>query len=176
MVDQDAGTFTLWQANPSKKQDLVAVTNNRPLASCSADDPAVPSSLASDSDSELSASGLSGGSVAGIFMGVLAFVAGLSLIALLIWRRGRNQKTVYAAAPQEIPGPYEVAGSRPQKSSILLTEASAEPTHREPAIKQLGELHGTEAFDGNRLVYDLDGRAQSSPQTQGETTRYPTPT
>lgn len=127
MVNQDAGQFTLWVANPTVNEDLVAVdTDGSDITeTCTSAVPDEGSATAgSDAGEPSSSSSVSSGTIAGAVVGG---IGGSALVgALAFWfikkRRSGNgsEKDMlmqsYAAAPsqQQPPGPkpglqYELA-------------------------------------------------------------------
>ncbi|KAI1760425.1 acid protease [Hypoxylon sp. FL1150] len=93
MVDLDSNTFTLWQANPTRDSKLVSAAANRATDSQCVNDTSIPGSNGTASDlsqAPQQANGLSGGSIAGIVVGVIAGLAVLGLGVFFYLRRARN--------------------------------------------------------------------------------------
>lgn len=97
MVNQDANQFTLWEANPTANEDLVAVDVNNGVvnsfcaasAASSSTASAKPGVATSTGPAQNNSNGLSSGAIAGIAAGSIAVIAGIVgfLIFFLIKRR-----------------------------------------------------------------------------------------
>jgi hypothetical protein len=103
MVDQDEGTFTLWQANPSSGSTLVPVMSTKVQTACQActigdlntngtSGSADPSGKTGGGVPQ-SSTRLSAGAVAGIAVGVVATL-GITGLALFLFLRSRRRKAV----------------------------------------------------------------------------------
>ncbi|KAF4947653.1 hypothetical protein FSARC_13914 [Fusarium sarcochroum] len=140
MVNHDAGTFTLWQANPSEKSKLVRVFDEDTAEKCGEDASGIVQPTASatpaegketistdDSEAASSPSGaVIGGAVAGAVVGL--GVMGLGIFLLL--RRRRIVKSAKEQPPTEIQvkdekgfsstwsPPQEMPGSKPMPPEI----------------------------------------------------------
>lgn len=122
MVNHDANSFTLWQANPTTSSNLVPVHDEESASECSGDVPGlVQASITptdtpqddtdksgdgdisdSNGDGEVSPAVI-GGAVGGA-VGGLAIVAGTA--AFLLVRRGRKQRENQVANDTELPPSY----------------------------------------------------------------------
>lgn len=97
MVDQDEGTFTLWQANPSSGSTLIPIMGSAAEAACQngIDGQTSPNSTTSDSGtSPTNPPQLSGGSIAGITVGCAA-AASLIGGAIFLLRRFHTKKAAH---------------------------------------------------------------------------------
>jgi len=124
MLNQDSGQFTLWEANPTTNEDLVAVdVNNRvvekfctPSLSNTTEMPSNITSTqpttASSSSHSASAHGISRGAIAGIVVGSIAGIAGTA--GLIYYYCIRSRRNAAARVPNT-PGP-------PSYSPILQLE------------------------------------------------------
>lgn len=137
MVNHDAGTFTLWQANPTKKGYLVRVFDEETASQCSNASGVVQPSASSTSTSVPAASqgasepvskGPSGVVIGGAIAGV---VAGMAIIAFGVFyfiRRKRRQAQNIGTStdhqdvkPPEYKAryqPHEVYGSLPTVAEV----------------------------------------------------------
>ena len=91
-VNQDAGQFTLWNANPTSKSDMVGVTaaGEDTTSFCSGSGSSGGSSSASTPGGDGgSGGGLQGGASAGIVIGVLALLA-IVAFGLWFWRKRKT--------------------------------------------------------------------------------------
>ncbi|KAL9090991.1 MAG: hypothetical protein Q9159_001617 [Coniocarpon cinnabarinum] len=123
MVNQDAGTWTLWKANPTDEEDLVPVCNS---TSTPAPAPPKPSSKLHK---------ISRGAIAGAVMGSMVMAAFVIVAGVLLWRRYRvppvlpevapgehahataeNKEVLIPAEPQEVEG-RQLFGKTVQDSS-----------------------------------------------------------
>ncbi|KAL2131438.1 hypothetical protein VTI74DRAFT_5107 [Chaetomium olivicolor] len=170
MVDHDAGTFTLWQANPSTKSTLTPVISKASDGGCKVETDDGDGAGASSSSS------VNKGVIAGAAVGGAAVLAGLAALIVFLLRRKKKKQNMQANIPlqqsQETDegfyykvdnsGPKEVPGSLPH-----MAEMRADEWHRP------GELHG-ESVDGphgnasipmpERLTYELDGNGMQQGQ------------
>ncbi|KAK4991341.1 hypothetical protein LTR50_001926 [Elasticomyces elasticus] len=123
MVNLDANTFTLWQANPTTDERLVAVdTEGNDLSTnCSVTPSSSPSASPSTSPSAISephstsalddnAKRLSTGAIAGIAVGGVVLLT-LAICALLLLARKRKRAAALKQQPARPPTPPY--GSRP---------------------------------------------------------------
>lgn len=140
MVNHDAGTFTLWQANPTKKSHLIRVFDEETASQCSdasgvvqpsASSTSTSAPAASDGASESVSKGPSGVVIGGAIAGV---VVGMAIIAFGVFyfiRRKRRQaqdigtSTVTTVHPDVKPPEYkawyqpqEVYGSLPTVAEV----------------------------------------------------------
>lgn len=98
MVDLDASTFTLWQANMTDNSNLIAIgadagcTHSPPVSTNSTIDDAPPASSDEEAlDNDQGSQDLGTGAVAGAAIGGLAAVIMLVVLAYFIIRRCRRQ-------------------------------------------------------------------------------------
>ncbi len=104
MVNQDAGLFTMWQANPTPNQDLVAIdaTGNEVSNFCAINSSAGTNSSTS-TDSSSHSSGSSVGPIAGGVVGGVAAVVILVGASFWYWKRkagnGRGEKNSLVPTP-----------------------------------------------------------------------------
>lgn len=117
MVNEDANQFTIWEANPTSSEDLVAVDEDNKVLNAQASCTIQPTASAEPghgdnttttavggtsntsepiADSSPAPSGISTGAIAGIAIGIGALV--LAGIAFLFWRRMKKRKAAAAAA------------------------------------------------------------------------------
>ncbi|KAI1104485.1 acid protease [Jackrogersella minutella] len=148
MVDLDANTFTLWQANPTSDSKLVSRTTESECGNkTSSSSDVLPSS---HSQAPQVASGLSKGSIAGIVVGVVAGLAILGLGILFYIRRARNNQTV--------TGPPDVADGAIQFSELPVME------NTKPMYSLVHELRGSPA-----AVSEVSGQAHYTYEMDGNT-------
>ncbi|RAO64781.1 uncharacterized protein BHQ10_000793 [Talaromyces amestolkiae] len=129
-VNQDAGQFTLWKAHTTPNQNLVGLDEKNQVASafCSP----TPSSIASSSTLAPSPqpNGLSGGSIAGIVVGVIGGVALVSGTGFLFLRYQKKNKIKKQQHTRQVADP-----SREDKSTTqTLTEGYNHPQHYEMPV------------------------------------------
>jgi hypothetical protein len=111
MVNQDAGTFTLWQATDSSDEDLVAVDEHGAIlvptcASTTSNDttsmaPDATGSASSTTSSSLKSSPASKSPISGIVGPVVGGVAGVVLLVglgVFLWMRRRKNKITSATS------------------------------------------------------------------------------
>ncbi|KAF9877571.1 hypothetical protein CkaCkLH20_04706 [Colletotrichum karsti] len=155
MVDHDAETFTLWQANPTTRSTLVKVASDRsdcgkPQTSRDAINPTSTPTNGSDADSE--ASGLSTGAIAGIAVGAVAALAIVGLGAFFLLRSKKRK------ASQSQPPPYntETPGQMGQVQEAWPKYGGQQEVSHEVYGSQgqhrLSELRGQDNF-----VFEMDG-------------------
>lgn len=151
MLDQDANTFTIWQANPTTNIDLVPIVSDNTLSTCNSSIPASTSSTsspavpASNLPAPINHSELKAGAIAGIAIGAI-FAVGALGFAIFYWRRRRVVK--YSSANAFPPQP----------------DYSSKPPHTFP----LGEMSGSQVpeFQGSsKLFHEMaaDQAIQSPP-------------
>ncbi|EXJ81473.1 hypothetical protein A1O3_07765 [Capronia epimyces CBS 606.96] len=162
MVDQDAGTFTLWQANPSNNTDLVAITNEQSMARCPGANPSRPANSSTPietapSNSTSRSEPISTGAIAGIVIGVIAILALLGLGGLFFLRR-RTRRFQAIPPPRDSTGsigPQELYGSsaRNIESVVPYTDKifnEARQTRQEMA-----------GWAVPKVAYEMDARGSS---------------
>ncbi|KAI0444574.1 aspartic peptidase domain-containing protein [Xylaria telfairii] len=114
MVNHDAGTFTMWAANPTRESTLISVVSTNSEVSC--DNTTKPDPISSPMVSK--AATLSAGSIAGIAVGVVAALAIVGVVVGVYFFRRRTRSNEMAptidpsnAPPEEKDVPMTV--SRP---------------------------------------------------------------
>ncbi|KAH8167523.1 hypothetical protein CIB48_g685 [Xylaria polymorpha] len=115
MVNHDAGTFTMWAANPTRESTLISVVSTSAEASC--DNTTNPGPISSPMVSK--AATLSAGSIAGIAIGVVAALAIFGVVVgVYFFHRRRTRSNEIApiigpsnAPPEEKDVPMTVPGS-----------------------------------------------------------------
>jgi hypothetical protein len=161
MVNHDAGTFTIWRANPSRTSKLVKVVDESTAKGCGDDGALVqPSSSPAadgngkgeDPDSEES-SGSKKTPVGAIAGGVVGGVVGLALLgfAFWFWRR-RQQKQKYAPAAEMPAGEDKHQGAPP--AAAAYGDYYAQKHHSVPP-QEMGSEPVME-MPGNH-VHEMDG-------------------
>lgn len=140
MLNQDAGTFTMWAGNPSTTQNLVAVDEaGNVLTGCeasttngsdSATNTTTPSVSSSATPTPIpKSSKLGGGAIAGIAIGGVAIIA--AIVALIFWlrRRGRHNPQRLPPTPlsmsERSSPPTPPYASRPRQPQELSSERAA---------------------------------------------------
>jgi hypothetical protein len=122
MVNHDANTFTLWQANPSTASDLVptifkdtadSCTNVAPNGTVIVNGTTTNGPGASDTAAApiKTRTGLSPGAAAGVAVGVVAVVALLAVLGWFMFRRKtqRQGKNAPEVASSPLPPPFPAA-------------------------------------------------------------------
>lgn len=157
MVDQDAGTFTLWQANASEDTDLAYVTRQQSAARCQDDSPPDQSSTGETGKQ----SGLSGGAIAGVVIGVLALLAAIILSLLFLRKRTRKRCPPFATStPQDI-GPQEVHGNSSQKLPVPVAPSYLNSERYRDEVDESKVRREPEITTGSGVVYEMDGGGRS---------------
>jgi uncharacterized membrane protein YebE (DUF533 family) len=128
-LNYDTSTFSLWQANPTTQQNLVALDKNneeQPVDCSSASSSA--SSTPSSSSSSEGNNGLSGGAVAGIVVGavVVVLIAG-GVIGFFIWRKKKAAAKQNAANIEAVPQ-SDIMDHKDVVYSELDSQVHSEPT------------------------------------------------
>lgn len=145
MVNQDADEFTLWTANPTANEDLVAVdTHNRVVEEfCS---PTTPGGSAPTGSSPggpgngipgQSSAKLSGGAIAGIAIGAVAVIAIVG--GLIFWCITRRKATLES-------GPGFTSMVRQRKA-----DTTTSSTYITPEAYGKSELSGNSVWENPRL-------------------------
>ncbi|KAI2473152.1 acid protease [Annulohypoxylon bovei var. microspora] len=152
MVDMDANTFTLWQANPTSDSKLVGLANSGCGNATSPDSGTSPSS---NSQAPQVMSGLSRGSIAGIVVGAVAGFAILGLGVFFYLRRIRRFRSNQTAT--ELPDPSGEVSRLPELAVLNNAKPLSSPER---------ELRGSTA------VSDVNGQAHHTPyEMDGNTLR-----
>lgn len=162
MVDQDAGTFTLWQANPSTSVDLAVVTREQTGSTCSENSsPVQSSSSPSTSSSPLGGankSTLSGGAIAGVVVGALAILAAITLLAFFLSRRKRRP----AVSAQQRIGPYEMQGNSSREMRLAMATSDGGIIVHNPPHAGFEAGQDNKVSNAPSTVYEMDGLGRSS--------------
>ncbi|KAI1418564.1 acid protease [Hypoxylon sp. FL1857] len=152
MVDIDANTFTLWQANPTSDSQLVSHAAD--VECTNQTTPGSGEGPPSYSQAPQVTSGLSGGSVAGIVVGV---VGGLAIIGVGLFfyfrrvrRRPRDDNRVIMSQNVDY-------GSQAGRLSELPS-----PDTNKPSYSPVHDLHGppvafSEVSGQHHYTYEMDG-------------------
>lgn len=163
MIDLDSDTFTLWQANPTRDSKLVSIAVNRATESQCVNDTSVPPSNGAASDLPQvpqQASVLSGGSIAGIVVGVLAALAFLGLGVFFYLRRARNGAQFThsdeatpamddQARVDQNPGFQRPDNTKQVQSPIYELRGSLAPSHEVSGQQHyVSEMDGDERYVG----------------------------
>ncbi|KAK4234449.1 aspartic peptidase domain-containing protein [Achaetomium macrosporum] len=174
MVDHDAQTFTMWQANPSAKNNLVPVVSkladNRENE-CGVDGgatsgPGGANESGSTSENAVGTSSISAGAIAGAAVGAVAVLGGLAGLIFFLLRR-KKRKGMMSSGP-----PLADTSGVNQGSADEVHYKTDQSERREVPGSECSprELHGTPAFsqgDGaytnwktsrrSGVTYELDG-------------------
>ncbi|KAK4157077.1 aspartic peptidase domain-containing protein [Chaetomidium leptoderma] len=186
MVDHDASTFTLWQANPSSRSSLVPVVS-RPTTNEDCGD------RGSEGSEDSSSGGSSGGNsrgdsggeglgtdvpsaqpsistalIAGVVAGGVVFVGALAaLIFFLIRRRRRNKPTIAHAVPRDGPAASSDSDDHKMEKTLPPEAPGSLPKPSELRGREYAtprEVHGSSSPWANMatlgptaMTYELDG-------------------
>lgn len=176
MVNHDANSFTLWQANPTSSSDLVPVYDEEAADKCKGDVPgpvqpsASPTASATpknntqneedDKSDETSDEGISPAIIGGAVGGGVGALAVVGLAAFFIIRRKRKQQANVAAdiAAQVVaPPPHydsKYKSSYPHTSQWGVQEvAGSEPGSHEVAGSEGPRYFELDTGDSNRRGY-----------------------
>jgi hypothetical protein len=169
-VNNDDMTFTLWQANPTTDEKLVAAG----IACAISATTSTAKTSASPSSSPSTASPLtrlphrlSDGGIAAVTIGALVCLT-VSLLILLWWRK-RTQKH----RTQVVGLPYNRSSKAFDTYKEMIHESSAESTPQHPS----GASGGTQELDW-RPVYEMAGKRTSSYRVEvgdGRRSLHPSP-
>jgi hypothetical protein len=147
IANQDAGTWTLWEANPtSNPPDLVAVDiykNNVESSSCSSISSKASVTLSPAPFLSLSSSTvptLSAGAIASVAAGIAIAVAGLTVLLILLYRRHN--------APGNIPGLNYTTSEMSFTPCVLSPPFLSSALHELPGSPVLHKVHAE--FRGSR--------------------------
>ncbi|KAJ4269824.1 hypothetical protein NW762_001493 [Fusarium torreyae] len=157
MVNHDAGTFTLWQANPSEKSKLVRVFDEETAEKCGGDasgiiQPTASATPAEGKETQTTEESEAASSPSGAVIGgaVAVGVVGLGVVCLgvfLLLRRRRNSR------PENEPVPVEIQ-VKDDKSNYSNWNQPQEMIGSKPMPP---EIHGQSHF-----VYELDGNVYNA--------------
>lgn len=152
MVNHDAGTFTLWQANPTSKSRLVRVFDEETANQCDeasgiVQPSASPSStLDTDPEADLgdadTSSGPSGGVIGGAVVGAVAGLAIIGFAAFYFIRRKRRRTLQAGVALSPVNGP-----ETPDNKGWY-----APPQEMSGSVPMPAEMQGQSHY-----VYEMDG-------------------
>lgn len=145
MVNQDQGTFSIWQNNPTHEEDYHTIDSSGSVCMRSTSDTeSRPKTTNDDQDKALST-----GAIVGIVIGVVAFTAIIAtLLATLVYRRKvqklqatgmRKERPPIRWAPQK-PGEYR--NSVPAEAPATMISRPVPPLVEAPS-------------DSQRSVYEL---------------------
>ncbi|OTB07026.1 hypothetical protein M426DRAFT_54273 [Hypoxylon sp. CI-4A] len=154
MVDLDASTFTLWQANPTSESKLVSRAAPSECENTTSTGSGSGSSAAPQNDpqSPQTRSGLSRGSIAGIVVGALAGIAISGIGIFLYLRRARkrsqhNQETAIPPGYVEETQAGQLYGFQPPDNTKAELRGSL------PVLPEMtGQDHYTYELDGNATI------------------------
>ncbi|KAK3674248.1 hypothetical protein LTR78_005717 [Recurvomyces mirabilis] len=162
VVDYDAGTFTIWQANPTTASDLVASRS----ACKDSDGSSSGSSGGGGRKSSLHKEGLSAGSIAGIIVGIVAVFAVVAALVWLYLRRRNNSR--YNTAPSQASGEdyalvdRKVALSEPHEMGVGMVRCEADggvAAHEmgsEPRAHEMGSDAKTQGLGSRQEAAELE--------------------
>lgn len=167
MVDHDAGTFTLWQANPSTKSDLVAVIDPRAVQNkCNGGG---AGGAGGESSSNQSSGGTNTAAIAGGAIGGAVILAVIVAVAIFLFRRKKKRAAATATATATAPPMTGMAEAQP-----FMYKGQSEPTVRQSELpgyvpmKLPSELSNDSSPQGywpnghmpagGYAVYEMDGR------------------
>ncbi|KAK0755095.1 aspartic peptidase domain-containing protein [Schizothecium vesticola] len=158
MVDHDAKTFTMWQANPSVKSSLVAVSKGGCGGTAGGTGTAAnPPSTGTGSSSQETPSNT--GAIAGGVVGGVAVLAIIAAVFLIRRRRNRDPPVSTEGAsdspevyhkPQYLP-PQEIHGTNMYHHGGKPVELRADNELQPPQYIHSGKR------DSRRTVHELDG-------------------
>ena len=154
MVDHDAGTFTLWQANPLPDSELVAVLDSKPAAGNCTDGVGGGNAETESQDSGGGNTAAIAGGVVGGIIGLGVIIAGAFLLVRKRTRKGQAEAAAAAATPvagMEVAQPYKFIHPEPLNQEYALL----------PVGFSDGSSPGLLSSDGQRgsgyTVYEVPG-------------------
>jgi hypothetical protein len=158
IVDYERQSFSVSQAafnDPMPKEDIVPIISpTYGNITSNSTTPITPNPTPS------SKSGISGGAIAGIAIGVVA-VIGLILAAIFLWWRKRSKSKKPAELAAGSYDPTEVAGSHPLGVAEFPGEQKHELDSKHQTAEMASSLYGTtgrhELFGSPSPAYELDG-------------------
>ncbi|KAF6815643.1 hypothetical protein CPLU01_14071 [Colletotrichum plurivorum] len=128
-VNQDAGQFSLWKANPTPKEDLVAVD---------AADAEVSEFCTAAPNATTSTNSLDKGTIAGIAVGAVAGVA--IVVGLTVWLLKRKRSAVASKAPDQPAPAYDGKQDMMQQNTVpMVYEIGSSQQHTAPAVYEMGQ-------------------------------------
>ncbi|KAK3305986.1 uncharacterized protein B0T15DRAFT_485463 [Chaetomium strumarium] len=175
MVDYNAHTFTMWQANPSAKSSLVSVVSKvseNKGSECGGDGGGATKEAAMETTS------ISTGAIVGAALGVVAALAGAAGLIFFLLRRRKRKEMVAGIPPSEDTSGTNHGGA---DETLCMTNKSEhqEPQEVPDSIYPHQELHGTPAFGNSNgawtnwktsrrsgVTYELDGTAMPTGYAQ----------
>ncbi|CAK7246400.1 MAG: hypothetical protein STHCBS139747_008030 [Sporothrix thermara] len=184
MLNQDAGSFTVWQANPTVARDLVAVDEtNAELTACNASSSSSSSSSSSEAAESAAPSTkhVSPGVIAGAVVGSCIAVAALVGLAVFFCvRRRRQQRTAALAATRAVdaarhkfdPGRSGGSGAHGSVSGFESTTAlaPAEAPADVPPIRLQQHQQVFHQLDAREIKYKYESDDGYLPTTTTTTT------
>lgn len=178
MVDHDANTFTLWQANPSTgRPNLVPVVEESTDQSCATSSGGGGGATTNTPSTPATAdppSSISTGAVVGIAIGSVAGLAAVVVAAFLVLRR-RRKKPAARAGGQPVESLYDSADER-ARPDVLTEMPDDSPTPEMVGTDLYPEMDGSalhlgghrvsgpqqSSYAAGRPVYELGGYGQTS--------------
>lgn len=170
MVDQDEGTFTLWQANPSSSSLLVPVMGSKAQTACqdgTIGDPSTNTTSnpgGSNGNSAVSDTQdgrkLAGGAIAGIAFGSVVAISSIGAVVFFL-RRSRKQQNPVSTIDQAYDTPYNSDQQYPNK--LVGTPYG----NNLPENERVHELHDAQSGVAEMYgqhearVYEMDGSHHS---------------
>ncbi|KAK8848342.1 aspartic peptidase domain-containing protein [Apiospora arundinis] len=175
MVDHDAGTFTLWRANPTSSSSLVpVVAEKRAADGCGGDMPGVvqPSATvnsnpeSSESDNGRLSSGVIAGIAIGATVGVLAI---LGLAGLFLVRKRRQGRAAESTTSMTINDNNNDNNNHYTGSSMTYAPSGWSAVPAQQHITAPQELHGKTVWaqdkgferPADNVPYELDSNSYS---------------
>lgn len=161
LVNHDAGTFTLWQANPSTKRDLVPVLGPKGAAGCAS---SVSGSGNGTNGNASTATTTNSPSTAAVVGGAVGGVIGLIVVLAAAFLVVRHRKRMSAAA-KVVPGAATTGGAGPGGGGSGWTYGS----ESQPLYYKGGHGHGHshgQSQGGHEQELRAPGTASSALSTQ----------
>lgn len=131
-VNQDAGHFSLWKANPTTDEDLVAVDTADAVVSefCTAAPNATVTNTSTDS--------LDKGTIAGIAVGAVAGVA--IVVGLTVWLLKKKRSAAAAKAPDQPTPAFDGKLDMTQQNPVpVVYEMGSTQQHTAPVVCEMGQ-------------------------------------
>lgn len=178
MVDQDEGTFTLWQANPSSSSTLIPVMGSKAQAACQDGtigdtSTAIISSPGGSPTSGTAGNGnlavpdtqdggkLTGGVIAGIAVGIVVATLSIRAVVFLLRRSRRKQNILQQNPVAAVDQTFKTVHNSYQQPPNNLTGALY--SYNVPEDGRVYELHdarsGVAELYGQQeaRIYEMDG-------------------